>query len=47
MKKTLVRDLGKIEGEISAAHRSLVREKEKQTRDEFKTVYLKDVEELF
>ncbi len=45
-KDTIVRDLGKIEGEISAAHRSLAREKEKQTRDEFKTVYLKDVEEV-
>jgi chromosome segregation protein len=45
-KDSIVRELGMIEGEISAAHRSLAREKEKQTRDEFKTVYLKDVEEV-
>jgi chromosome segregation ATPase len=45
-KDSIMRDLGKIEGEISAAQRSLSREKEKQTRDEFKTVYLKDVEEV-
>lgn len=43
-KDMLVRDMGKMEGEISAAERSLAREKEKQARDEFKTVYLKDVE---
>ncbi len=45
-KDGIMRDLGKIEGEISAAERSLAREKEKQSRDEFKTVYLKDVEEV-
>ncbi len=45
-KDTLMRELGKIEGEISAELRSISKEKEKQTRDEFKTVYLKDVEEV-
>lgn len=45
-KDAIMREVGKIEGEISAAQRSLSREKEKQTRDEFKTVYLKDVEEV-
>ncbi len=45
-KDALVRDAGKIEGEISAAERALAREKEKHARDEFKTVYLKDVEEI-
>ena len=45
-KDMVVRDLGKIEGEISSGLRTLSREKEKQARDEFKTVYLKDVEEV-
>jgi len=45
-KDALVRDMGKIEGEISAAERALAREKERQAQDEFKTVYLKDVEEV-
>lgn len=45
-KDSVMRELGKIEGEISAAQRSLAREKEKQSRDEFKTIYLKDVEEI-
>ncbi len=45
-KDHIVRELGMIEGEISAVVRSLTREKEKQSRDEAKTVYLKDVEEM-
>ncbi|MES3031077.1 MAG: AAA family ATPase [Patescibacteria group bacterium] len=45
-KDAIMRDLGKIEGELSASARSIAKEKEKQARDEFKTVYLKDVEEV-
>lgn len=45
-KDALMRELGKIEGEISAGLRVISKEKEKQTKDEFKTVYLKDVEEI-
>jgi chromosome segregation protein len=45
-KDALMRELGNIEGEISAAQRIITKEKEKQTKDEFKTVYLKDVEEI-
>jgi chromosome segregation protein len=45
-KDAIVRELGKIEGEISSGLRTISKEKEKQTRDEFKTVYLRDVEEI-
>jgi chromosome segregation protein len=45
-KDYIARELGKIEGEISAGIRTVTKEKEKQTRDEFKTVYLRDVEEV-
>jgi chromosome segregation protein len=45
-KDAIMRELGKIEGEISAGERAITKEKEKQTKDEFKTVYLKDVEEI-
>ncbi len=45
-KDSIVRELGKIEGEISAGQRTIAKEKEKQARDEFKTVYLRDVEEV-
>lgn len=45
-KDSIVRELGKIEGEISAGQRTISKEKEKQARDEFKTVYLRDVEEV-
>lgn len=45
-KDSLMREIGKIEGEISAGARIIMKEKEKQTKDEFKTVYLKDVEEV-
>jgi chromosome segregation protein len=38
------RKLGGIEGEISAALRVIVKEKEKHSKDEYKTVLLKDVE---
>ncbi|MEK7184611.1 MAG: AAA family ATPase [Patescibacteria group bacterium] len=43
---TIVRELGNIEGEISASQRTIDKEKQKQTKDEFKTIYLKDVEEV-
>jgi len=45
-KDALMRELGKIEGEMSAGMRVISKEKEKQTRDEFKTIYLRDVEEV-
>ncbi|MEI8249387.1 MAG: AAA family ATPase, partial [Candidatus Taylorbacteria bacterium] len=45
-KDKIVRELGRLEGEISANKRAIDKEKEKQKRDEFKTVYLKDVEEI-
>jgi chromosome segregation protein len=45
-KDNIVRELGKIEGEISAGQRTIAKEREKQARDEFKTVYLRDVEEV-
>lgn len=40
------RKLGGIEGEISAALRVIAKEKEKHSKDEFKTVLLKDVENV-
>jgi chromosome segregation protein len=46
-KDSITRELGKIEGEIYAGERTIEKEKEKQRNDEFKTVYLKDVEEVF
>lgn len=42
----VTRELGRIEGEINANRRAIEKEKEKQKRDEFKTVYLKDLEEV-
>jgi chromosome segregation protein len=45
-KDSIMREIGKIEGEISAGQRTISKEKEKQAKDEFKTVYLKDVEEI-
>jgi chromosome segregation protein len=45
-KDSVMREIGKIEGEISAGQRTISKEKEKQAKDEFKTVYLKDVEEI-
>ena len=44
-KDSVGRELGRLEGEISANRRTIDKEREKQKRDEFKTVYLKDVEE--
>jgi chromosome segregation ATPase len=43
-KDSIMRELGKIEGEISARKKSVEKENEKIKKDEFKTVYLKDVE---
>ncbi len=43
-KDSVVHELGKIEGEIASGRRGIEREKEKQSRDELKTVYLRDVE---
>jgi len=45
-KDTIVRELGRIEGEISANKRTVEKEKEKLKKDEFKTIYLKDLEEV-
>jgi chromosome segregation ATPase len=45
-KDDLVRELGRLEGEVASSRRVIEKEKEKQKRDEFKTVYLKDVEEV-
>jgi len=44
-KDTVTREIGRLEGEINAERRAIEKEKEKQKRDEFKTVYLKDLEE--
>lgn len=46
-KDKVMRELGNIEGEIRVGERSISKEKEKLAKDEFKTVYLKDVEEVF
>lgn len=45
-KDGITRELGRLEGEIGANRRAIEKEKEKQKRDEFKTVYLKDLEEV-
>ena len=45
-KDSLMREIGRLEGEISANKRAIEKEKEKQRREESKTVYLKDVEEV-
>ncbi len=45
-KDLVMRELGRIEGEISANRRAIEKEKDKQKKEEFKTVYLKDVEEV-
>jgi chromosome segregation protein len=44
-KDAVMRELGRLEGEINANRRAIEKEKEKQKRDEFRTVYLKDLEE--
>lgn len=43
---SISRDIGKLEGEIGAGERALAKQKELFARDEYKTVYLKDVEEI-
>ncbi len=45
-KDAITRELGRIEGEINANRRAIEKEKEKLRRDEFKTVYIKDLEDL-
>lgn len=45
-KDEISREIGRIEGEIMANKRAIEKEKEKQKRDELKTVYLRDVEEV-
>ena len=45
-KDSVMRELGRLEGEISANKRAIEKEKDKQRREESKTVYLKDVEEM-
>lgn len=45
-KDSIMRELGKIEGEIYSGERAIQKEKDKQATDEFKTVYLRDVEEV-
>ncbi len=40
------RELGRIDGEISAIQRAVAKERDKQKRDEFKTVYLSDLEKV-
>ncbi len=45
-KDSLMREIGRIDGEIYAGQRVINKEKEKQTGDEHKTVYLRDVEEI-
>ena len=43
---TVVRELGRIEGEINANRRAKEKEEGRMKQEEFKTVYLKDVEEV-
>ncbi|MDD5165503.1 MAG: AAA family ATPase [Candidatus Pacebacteria bacterium] len=43
---TVVRELGRIEGEINANKRAKEKEESRMKQEEFKTVYLKDVEEV-
>jgi chromosome segregation protein len=45
-KDAITRELGRLEGEIGAHRRAIERERDRQKRDEFKTVYLKDLEEV-
>ncbi|MFA6295323.1 MAG: AAA family ATPase [Candidatus Paceibacterota bacterium] len=45
-KDSIMRELGRLEGEINANKRAIEKEKEKQKRDEFKTIYLKDLEDV-
>lgn len=43
-KDTLVRELGRLDGEINANKRAIEKEEIRQKQEEFQTVYLKDVE---
>ncbi|HTK33121.1 MAG TPA: AAA family ATPase [Candidatus Paceibacterota bacterium] len=43
---TVVRELGRIEGEIGANKRAKEKEESRMKQEEFKTVYLKDVEDV-
>jgi len=45
-KDSITRELGRLEGEINANYRLIEKERKKNKRDEFKTVYLKDLEEV-
>ncbi len=45
-KDGVMRELGRLEGEINAQKRVIEKEKEKQRKEEFQTVYIKDVEEV-
>jgi chromosome segregation protein len=45
-KDAVMREAGRVDGEISAGQRTIAKEKEKQTKDEFKTIYLRDVEDV-
>ena len=45
-KDRISRELGKIEGAMALTERSIVKEKEKQSREDSKTVYLRDVEAI-
>jgi chromosome segregation protein len=45
-KDSITRELGRLEGEIGANRRAIDKEREKSKKEEFKTVYLKDVEEV-
>lgn len=45
-KDSIMRESGRIDGEIFAGQRTITKEKEKQAKEEFKTVYLRDVEEV-
>ena len=45
-KDNLVRELGKIDGEIYANQKTIEKEQIRQKQEEFQTVYLRDVEEV-
>jgi len=45
-KDSVTREIGRLEGEVNADRRAIEKEKDKQKRDEFKTIYLKDLEEV-
>ncbi len=45
-KDTITRELGRLEGEVSAARRTIEKEKERMRKEEFQTVPLKEVENV-